>query len=221
MLEQRLLSMGIGLLPMQSLAVANWSASEREVRSKILSEAREISESVRFQGLKRFDPLLLRYADTGLEHLCERSGMKDMSVYQFEDSRRKGWKRSFIVTHAGFSFSVDEQWLRWVALSNVARGMKSGPIAYDRKNRYLYVPTHIRFPIVIDRALILCSGGPPIECRFDAWEDGRSVKCGIRRLDTVFFELEESACQGIGTGSWLRYENVPEAVLKSVISKGK
>lgn len=221
LLRQRLATIGLGLLPMQGLAIANWAAMEREVRSVMQAEAKEISDSVRFMGLKRFDPLAVRYVDARSDRPVPIDERQDAVLYKFEDARRRGWHRTMFVSRRGVSVAIDEQWSKWIAMGTVARGLANAPVYHDRERRHLYVPAQLRLPVVLERALILCSGSPPVECRLEAWEDGRSVKYGIKQADAAFFELDEDYCQGIGTGVWLRYDNVPAVVMRAISLKGK
>ncbi len=221
LLKQRLDQIGLGVLPMQGLAIANWAATERDVRSVMLAEAKEPSESIQFMGLKRFDPLAIRYVDIRSGHPTPLEGGEEAALYKFEDARRKGWYRSMFVSRQGASFALDEKWSKWIAMGYVARGFGRAPVFHDQEKRHLYVPAKLRLPIVIDRALLLCSGSPPVEYRLDAWEDGSDIKFGIRHVDTALFQLDEGLCQGVGDGVWLRYDNVPTAVMKAISSKGK
>lgn len=221
LLKQRLDPIGLRVLPMQGLAIADWAATERDVRSAMLAETKELRESIQFMGLRRFDPLAIRYIDIKSGHPSPPEGREEAVLYRFEDARRKGWHRSMFVSRQGASFALDEQWSKWVALGYVARGFGRAPIFHDQEKRYLYVPAKLRLPIVIDRALLLCSGSPPVEYHLDAWEDGKDIKFGIKHADTVLFQFDERLCQGVGDGVWLRYDNVPTAVMKAISSKGK
>lgn len=221
LLKQRMDPIGLGVLPMQGLAIANWAATERDVRSAMLAETKELSESIQFMGLRRFDPLAIRYMDIKSGHPSPPEGGEEAVLYKFEDVRRKGWYRNMFISRQGASFALDEQWSRWVAMGYVARGFGRAPVFHDQEKRYLYVPAKLRLPIVIDRALLLCSGSPPVEYRLDAWEDGSDIKFGIKHADTALFQLDEGLCQGVGDGVWLRYDNVPTAVMKAISSKGK
>lgn len=221
LLKQRLDPIGLGVLPMQCLAIADWAATERDVRSAMLAETKELSESIQFMTLRRFDPLAIRYIDIKSGHPSPPEGQEEAVLYKFEDARRKGWHRTMFVSRQGASFALDEQWSKWIALGYVARGLGRAPVFHDQEKSYLYVPAKLRLPIVIDRALHLCSGSPPVECPLDAWEDGRDIKFGIKHADMALFQFDERLCQGVGDGVWLRYDNVPTAVMKAISSKGK
>lgn len=221
LLKQRLYQIGMGMLPMQGLAIANWAATERDVRSMMLAETKQLSESIQFMGLSRFDPLAIRYVDIRSGHPPPLEDGEEAVLYKFEDARRKGWYRNMFVSRRGASFALDEQWSKWIAMAYVARGFGRAPVFHDLEKRHLYVPAKLRLPIVIDRALLLCSGSPPVECRLDAWEDGRDVRFGFKQVGTALFRLDEGLCQGVGDGVWLRYDNVPPAVMKAISSKGK
>lgn len=220
LLKQRLDSIGLGLLPTQGLAIANWSATERDVRTAMLADTKELSESIQFLGIRRFDPLSIRYIDIKSEHPSPPETGDEAVLYKFEDARRKGWFRNMFVTRQGGSFVLDEQWSKWIAMGYIARGFGRAPVFHDQEKKYLYVPAMLRLPIVIHRALLLCSGSSPVECYLDAWEDGNEVSFGIKQADTVLFQLDEGLCQGVGDGVWLRYDNVPTAVMKAISSKG-
>lgn len=206
---------------MQGLAIANWAAAERDVLSMMRAESKELSESIEFMGLRKFDPISISYEEVRSGRPFPVNAETQAVLYRFDDIHCKGWRRNMLVSKYGASFALDEQWSIWIAMGLVSRGFGRAPLYHDQKKGYLYIPAKLYPPAVIDRALVLCSGSPPEEHFLSSWEDGNEVNFGIKKADTVLFKLDEWICQGVGDGVWLRYENVPSAVINAISLKGK
>lgn len=67
-------------------------------------------------------------------------------------------------------FLTDPSWGKWLTLGRASSGIPSGincpnhehtPIPYDAQRNELIVPASLRFPSMLTRALLLCSGLPP------------------------------------------------------------
>lgn len=208
-------------VPVQALALVRWSASLPEVRSQLLNDCQPPREGVIYGGLKRFDAVDLRYADVPVgrpERL--REGQR-IAVYKFEDARRKNWWRHLAFTRHGVSTAADREWMRWIAMDEVGRGLRSAPIIHDTKRSRLYIPAAMRPPLLLERALVFCSGVPAIRSNFDSWPDGRQIQFGYKNSGQVFFDIAEDLCSGITGAEWLRYDGVPESVFKAMVQKSK
>lgn len=208
-------------VPGQALALVRWSASLPEVRAQLLDDCQPPREGAVYGGLKRFDAVDLRYVDVPAgrpERL--REGQR-IAIYKFEDARRKNWWRHLAITKHGASTAADREWMRWVAMEEVGRGLRSAPIFYDTKKSRLYIPAAMRPPLLLERALVFCSGMPAIRSSFDAWPDGRQIQFGYKNSGQVFFDIDEDLCSGITGTEWLRYDGVPEPVFKAMVQKSK
>lgn len=68
------------------------------------------------------------------------------------------------------AFLVDPSWGKWIALGRTSQlvpeeigcpDIEHTPLPYDSQNSELIVPASLRFPSMLSRALLMCSGMPP------------------------------------------------------------
>ena len=82
-----------------------------------------------------------------------------------------------------YSFVRDSRWGVWLALSAFAEFVKihwgigdasPWPLHHDSRDHTLWLPARINLPVVLERALVLCSGNRPVRLRVFGEADGES-----------------------------------------------
>lgn len=216
---------GIAVLPVQSAQVASWAATCEEVRSQVEAGA---VESI---GALEHHPQRLHagsgcFKDTGT--LAPQSGC---DLFRMDDRDIIGARVYVLATRrdAGirYSFVRDSRWGVWIALRAFGSFLKEAlsiddacpwPIPYSAKDRTVYLPARISLPVVLERALVLCSGQGP-----DVVEaDGRYVGGELvvaRRSDGKCLVVTSRVYDDMATGRWLAYRSVPAGVAAIVAGK--
>jgi hypothetical protein len=216
---------GIAVLPVQSAQVASWAATCEDVRSQVEAGA---VESI---GALEHHPQRLHagsgcFKDTGT--LAPQSGC---DLFRMDDRDIIGARVYVLATRrdAGirYSFVRDSRWGVWIALRAFGSFLKEAlsiddacpwPIPYSAKDRTVYLPARISLPVVLERALVLCSGQGP-----DVVEaDGRYVGGELvvaRRSDGKCLVVTSRVYDDMATGRWLAYRSVPAGVAAIVAGK--
>jgi hypothetical protein len=92
------------------------------------------------------------------------------------------------------------------------------PIPYSNKDRTLMVPAHISLPVVLERALVLCSGQAPyIVATTSHIVDGHCVVA--RESDGKHIAVVSRVYNDMADRKWLLYRAVPSEVATIVASK--
>lgn len=225
-LRMRAAQTGIAVLPPMALRMARWSVGMRDVRSGLMANSSPLPPRDEAAGIRVFDAEVgrFKYWRGGFQ----RPEGQQLLLYEYEDPKVPG-SRGYVLAHRqGFSRVHDLRWARWLAVVGSAAAPSQGwreivPASKGRSGWDVWVPASLRFPAVIERALVLCKGCPPDERQMDAGrEDGG-------RLDLIFarsrhapgIRVDASTFAGMATGRWLVYEGVPDDVLRVVRGRFK
>jgi hypothetical protein len=216
---------GMEHLPVQSMLVAAWAASCDDVRSQLEDGA---VESI---GALNNHPHRL-HAGTGC-FVAARSLQPGTAcdLFRMDDRDIIGGRvyvlaiRKENVTRYGFV--RDSRWGVWIALRAFARFVKEAcsiddacpwPIPYSDKDGLVLLPARISLPVVLERALVLCSGRSPEVVQ--AFARGADGQCAIaRESDGKGLAVVSQVYGEMATGRWLLYRAVPREVAASVADK--
>jgi hypothetical protein len=123
-----------------------------------------------------------------------------------------------------YSFIHDSRWGVWLSQSAFARMVREmfgrtdaypWPVHYDPAARELWIPARIKPPVVIERALTLCSGGGPRVAILEGQLDGNDLVLQRQRTGTIA-GIASQVYEGFVPGAWMCYEWVPPEVATRV-----
>lgn len=216
---------GMDCLPVQSMLVAAWAASCDDVRTQIEDGA---VESI---GALNNHPHRL-HAGTGCfveaRSLAPRT---TCDLFRMDDRDIVGGRVYVLAIRkeniARYGFIRDSRWGVWIALRAFARLMKDEfsiddacpwPIPYSAKDGIVLLPARINLPVVLERALVLCSGRSPEVVQ--AFARGADGQCAIaRESDGKGLGVVSQVYGDMATGRWLLYRSVPREVAAAVADK--
>jgi hypothetical protein len=216
---------GMALLSPQSMQIASWAATSDEVRHQIEHGAVESVGTLEYRPM-RLQPTTARFV--------QASSLLPTSTYQLfrMDDRDMPGGRVYVLaikqgnnTHYGFV--RDSRWGVWISLRSFALLLKETffiddacpwPIPYSSKDRTLMVPAHISLPVVLERALVLCSGqAPDIVATMSHMVEGQCVVS--RDSDGKRIAVVSRVYNDMADRKWLFYRAVPIEVATIVASK--
>lgn len=212
-----------------ALPVADWAATCDDVRARIDHVSGEsIGEHVQFA--ERFNPstgCFFQVPDVRL------SGGPTCELFRMVDRETGTLQCYALATARGgmprYGFVRDSRWGIWIALHAFADFVKQNygipdaspwPIPYTPGTGTLLLPARISLPVVLERALNLCSGsGPePVEAETVPLPDLQQMAL-VRKADGVTIAKISCVYQGMANGRWLAYKYVPEEIANLVAQK--
>ncbi|QOL50237.1 hypothetical protein [Massilia litorea] len=216
---------GMASLPPQSVQIASWAATCEDVIIQIENGA---VESI---GALEHHPQRLHAGSGCFKDASSLAPQSGCDLFRMDDRDIIGGRVYVLATRkeniTRYGFVRDSRWGVWIALRAFARFMEKNysiddacpwPIPYSDKDRTLFVPARISLPVVLERALVLCSGQAP-----DIAEaDGHSVAGKLviaRRSDGKWLVATSHVYSDMANGRWLLYRSVPRDV--AVIVAGK
>lgn len=222
---------GLAVVRRPSGAITAWAASKEDVRAQIERLAREsIGQGVR--GLERLKPT------TGLFFPLETGSFESQGpVCQFfrMEDRDTGKLQVYTLgidqggTGARFGFSRDSRWGVWLALGAFADYVKKQynigdaspwPISYVRETGTLLLPARVSLPVVLERALVLCSGSAPEPMDLLARSDAGSPHIVlVRKANQIAVAWISKVYGEMAEGKWLAYKRVPQEIASLVAGK--
>lgn len=222
-LKPMLQGIGFELLSPQGAAIAQWSAGFDEVEEEVLKTSSVDPPLANPRNLKLFDPAsgFFQSCRNGIQRNSDSA--QRMMFYQYEDPFVQGRKIHLLAHARGFSPVLDVQWAKWLAvMCRFPSGRQRIPITYKDGNgrREVWLPSRMRLPSTLERALILCNGGPPDEFKMEATMEDQgflSLMFQRSRLDQEL-RVDADIYSTMASGNWLVYGWVPPAVA-SVIRK--
>ena len=130
-------------------------------------------------------------------------------------------------TGTRYAFVRDKRWGIWLTLCGFGEFLRDEydmhdafpwPFAYSRANGILWIPARAGFPLVLERALTLCSATAPDVFEMRRQLDGDELhlvharsRVSAARLSRVY--------EGMAEGRWLAYNWVPHEVANLVVTK--
>lgn len=225
-LATRLESAGLAVLPEQTFAMAQWSASLSEIRADAFTRASIDPPLARPSGLKRFDAMTGYFQRIGGGMEAPPLGGADVLLYQCDDPQVRGKKMHILADRRGFAVARDVRSAKWVAtmMTPFGKANPGKPPIVLRENELaweLWVPGRLRLPPILERAVVLCSGAPGIEMWLDAGqEDGRQVELIFQKSrQELGIHVDKDIVGGLVKGRWMLYENIPSSLGKMLRSK--
>lgn len=214
-----------------AFAIAGWAATCEEVRGRIEQIAGE-SLGTGVWGIEKLNSNNGRFFEAS-EVPFALSG-PTCQLFRMEDRNTTGLRvYSLGVGRGGrgvrYGFTRDSRWGVWIALGAFADYVKETlglcdaspwPIPYLPSNGTILLPARVSLPVVLERALNLCSGNGPETMDMVAT---RSEKVGClaleRAVDGKTVANVSVVYQDMMNGKWLAYRYVPENIARLVASK--
>jgi hypothetical protein len=207
-----------------SFAIANWSESINIIRETALQNPMESigkaqDSAMRFNAI--FGMFSAKPSDFPIELLRAIDSDTGLSFVHYLVER--------LNIHEKFAFVRDSRWGVWIAwnarlhqlsLINGFENYYPIPLSYDPKTKTVWLPARIGLPVVLERALVLCSGALPIEFELvqkDSLEDGCLAL--FHKVSALLKIRVNPVYQGMANGKWLAYKWVPEPVATAIASK--
>lgn len=216
---------GMASLPTQAMQVATWAATSDDVRVQVEHGAVESIGALEHnpQRLHPGKGYFMEVDSLGPRSACDLFRMDDRDIIRgrvYVLATRRG-------NVARYGFLRDSRWGVWIALRAFAQFVKEKfsiddaspwPIPYTAKEHTLLLPARISLPVVLERALVLCSGRAPevVEAK------GRSIegRCIIvRQSDDKCIAVVSQVYSDMADGKWLLYKSVPSEVATILTNK--
>lgn len=223
-------SIGFALRCNPAREIAGWASTCDDVRERIEQVAGE-SLGASARGIEKLNAQSGWFFGAG-EHPFVESGpacqffrLEDLDVAGLRvyslGIRREG--------RVGYGFIRDSRWGVWIALRAYAEFVKETyghcdaspwPIHYLPVDGTILLPARVSLPVVLERALILCSGTGPMATEMVATLDQRFSHIVIERaIDELPIANVSWVYEGMANGKWLAYKYVPEDIARLVASK--
>lgn len=214
-----------------SLAIAEWAASCEEVRRSTEQIAGE-SLGTGVWGIEKLNANKGQFFDAGEVPFvvsgptCQLFRMEDRNAIGLNVYSLGVWRSDRVVR---YGFIRDSRWGVWIALIAFADFVKETfgicdaspwPFPYLPSNGTIFLPARVSLPVVMERALNLCSGnGPETMDMIDTLSD--KVGClGLeRKVDGKTVANVSIVYADMMKGKWLAYRYVPENIARLVASK--
>jgi hypothetical protein len=151
-----------------------------------------------------------------------------------ETGRHRLYSLAFRDAHGTprYAFVRDSRWGCWAALVAFGRFVREcyqiqdawpWPIEYSRRERTVWIPGRISLPVVLERALVLCSGDRPLQ-RVVSRAPGATgliLECrdGYGAVGGVSWVYDKFVPERPGRALWLGYRWVPEATARAVAAR--
>jgi hypothetical protein len=153
------------------------------------------------------------------------------TLWRSNDPWRQGATlRTLRQRHAGTYRSrpiTDERWATWLTLKSFAGLPRFGlhqpwPLHFSHPTSAMWVPARLNLPLVLERALIACSGVPPRELRLVSFENNGGVYGHDTGGDTYgpfHSHYHHYLGRANDARTWLEYRHVPHEIARSVAAK--
>lgn len=209
----------------QALCIATWAATCDEVRIDVEHGAVE-SVGALEHNPQRFHP------GTGCFRAVDRlTPRSDCDLFRMDDRDIESGRVYVLATRKGgkscYGFIRDSRWGIWIAMDAFARWVRveyciddasPWPIPYSTREHVLILPARMSLPVVLERALVLCSGmSPEVVQATGRKADGRCVI--VRQTDGKSIAAVSPVYNDMSAGRWLLYRCVPRPVAEMIASK--
>jgi hypothetical protein len=214
-----------------ALEIAKWAAACEEVRIRIEQNSGESIGTVT-RGIEKLNSKNGRFFEVG-DFPFALSGPA-CQLFRMEDRDTTGLRvYSLGIGNGGrgvqFGFTRDSRWGVWIALGAFAEYVKETygysdaspwPIPYLPKKGTILLPALVSLPIVLERALNLCSGnGPEMIDMVMSCNTNSPYLTLATAVDGKVVANVSWVYDGMANGKWLAYRNVPENIARLVARK--
>jgi hypothetical protein len=217
----------LGMVHLPCEAISKWAGSLDDARSALASWGWD-SLSADLGQLQRLLPNSAQFHATASPRMVVDRQTK-CQLFRFDDPSVPSLQVHVLGTidvdgATRYSFIHDSRWGVWLSQSAFARMVREmfgrsdahpWPIHYDAAVRELWIPARIKPPVVIERALALCSGGGPRVAMLEGQLDGNDLVLRWQRTGTIA-GIASQVYEGFVPGAWLCYEWVPPEVATRV-----
>lgn len=222
-------SMGVLAQHQPSMALAAWSANYMDMVANIGRDA-VLAWSANSRSVERLNANALRY-------FFDRNGVSvvegvSQQLLRMEDPAT-GQHRIYLLamrSDAGpsYGFVRDSRWGTWIALAafaDFARGLDIDdacpwPLPYAESDGTLWVPARAGLPVILERALVLCSGDAPRVVQVLRIESDGNEGLVLRHdADALASPGVSIVYHRMAEGRWLVYRWVPRAIAEVVAGK--
>lgn len=208
--------------------VVHWAASIDDVRARLATGGR----STLGYGLERYSPFVADWmqggavaqgADWELLRLDDPDTGRHL-LHSIAHREAGAWKYRFLWDERWGSWIARTAWGRWARQTLGVDAADPWPLHYEPGTGSLWVPARMNVPHVLERALVLCSGGPPHERRLSRGpdrEDDRVTGVDPSRWQAGAFSTvygDFLPAEPI-RAAWLAYERVPLDVAIAVAER--
>jgi hypothetical protein len=220
--------MGFQFAPGPARDLASWSGSLREARVAAESGGAE-SVAAELGHLHRLKANSARFVPTSAPHLTiDRESRAQL--FRFDDPQAAALQLYVLGVRRAdgasrYSHVHDSRWGVWISQLAFAEMLKERhgrndafpwPLHYDPGTRDVWIPARLRPPVVLERALALCSGREP-EIHF--LSPGDFIGDGVQLIDRRSGRVAGTASLVYGEFVpcyWLRYSWVPVGMARQL-----
>lgn len=221
--SERAIEMGFDFRQGPAGQVASWTSSLADMRDLLFRDSSSDIGRAR-EGARRFNPASGKFTANPSNLPCELWRVADLST---------GVDNVHVLVHDDrYSFVRDSRWGAWMSLDAMAahlkrllpdrRDLHPLPLPYSIKDGTVWLPARLNLPVVLERALVLCSGlGPEQHDLIPRDEDGndkgalellaRSTGCIVAKVHRMFYEM--------AAGRWLAYRFVSRDLAELIAHK--
>lgn len=129
-----------------------------------------------------------------------------------------------------YAFVRDSGWAKWLAIDKFASWASKYPglediyplpINYDSKSRTVWIPARVGLPIIMERALVMCSGLSPDVLTLQRYKQDQPTARILLSLSEDLPPILSSNpfYKDMAKGKWLAFHCVPEHIAQTVARK--
>jgi hypothetical protein len=218
--------LNLRLHDMMAMRVARWAASRDAFMDAVSRYAGEgfVGDRSTLAALRlgsaKFGPVSHATVEGGRYQIFEAkdSATGDHHVYMLGMRSQQGTR---------FAFVRDKRWGIWLTLCGFGEFVRDElhlhdafpwPFAYSAAKGVLWIPARAAFPVVLERALTLCSASPPDVFEMRKQLDGNELHLVHARSQVPAMRLS-GVYDYMAEGRWLAYKWVPREVANLVVTK--
>ncbi len=199
-----------------NLEILDWASGIEQFKSSISGVH---IESLIGQSNKKLCPGKALFSDTPISFSYELWKLHDLSTYL---------DNLYVMNLNGsLSFIRDSRWGVWLSITEFAKWLRDEkhllgifpvPLTYCSNSSTIWIPARVGFPVIIDRALSLCSGLSPKVIKM-VKETSRinnfSTNIVSENDKTIKLEVD-CFYSDMASGHWIKYEYIPKDVANKV-----
>jgi hypothetical protein len=221
-------SMGLQFKRFPARVVAHWAGSLRQARLAAESRGTE-TVSAELGHLHRLKADSARFVPAS-EPTMSIDRVSGAQLFRFDDPQATALQLYVLGVRRAdgssrYSHVPDSRWGVWISQLAFAEMLKEKygrndafpwPLHYDQETRNLWVPARLRPPVVLERALALCSGMGPAIHFLDAY-GGKDARLPVfDRHSARIVGAISHVYREFVPGHWLRYGWIPADIAQKI-----